>query len=355
VLRVYSSRDDLPDGEPHVLALAPLWGRPTPPPWPHPEYADALAASDVFVSAELDEADVAIYPRDWKHAVASESGRERGLAFAETARAAGVPSVFFWASDSTARFPIEQAFVFRPSLFRSRRTRREFALPGFHEDLLSYFGGELPLREWQSKPTVSFCGHAVTEPSPRGAFARVRRVFGDARRALAVRAGRPLRADIFVRRRALECLSAQTDVATSFVFRDEYGGVAAFYPTFDPELWNRLRAEYVANIVASDYVLCARGHGNYSYRLYEALCLGRIPVFVDTDCVLPYDFAIDWPSHLVWLDRSDVPDIARRILDFHHRLSSDEFVALQRRCRALWEQFLSPLGYFSNFQRHFER
>src|SRR5690349_1953894 len=97
VLRVYSSRDELPEGEPHVLALAPLWGRPTPSPWPHPDYADALAASGVFVEAELAEADVAIYPRDWKHVVATEDGQERAVRFAARARAAGVRSAFFWA------------------------------------------------------------------------------------------------------------------------------------------------------------------------------------------------------------------------------------------------------------------
>src|SRR6185503_19605557 len=104
---------------------------------------------------------------------------------------------------------------------------------------------------------VSFCGYAVTEPTPRGLPGRLRRVLGDARRAAAVRAGRPLRADIFVRRAALERLSAQSVVDTSFVMRDEYGGLAAD----DAELWNRLRTEYVANMVDSDYVLCTRGNG----------------------------------------------------------------------------------------------
>jgi len=353
VLRVYSSRDELPDGEAHVLALAPLWGRPTPSPWPQPEYADALAASDVFVASELRDADVAIFPRDWKQVVASSGGVERAAAFAATARAAGTPAAYFWASDSTDAFPLDDAHVFRPSLFRSRRTRREFALPGFHEDLLAHVGGELPVRTWQERPTVSFCGYAVTDPRPVGTIARLRRVVGDVRRAVAVRAGRPLRADIFVRRQALDALSTQSSVRTNIVLRDEYGGVAAFYPRFDPDLWNRLRAEYVANMVGSDYVLCTRGHGNYSYRLYEALSLGRIPVFVDTDCVLPYDFAVDWPSYGVWLDRRDVPRIAERIRDFHAQLSPDAFVALQRRCRTFWEDYLSPLGYFSNFHRHF--
>jgi exostosin family protein len=353
VLRVYSERALVPDGEPHVLALAPLWGPPSPPPWPARGYADALAGSGVFVAAELADADVAIFPRDWKHARASAEGVARALAFVDAARAAGKPCVFFWASDSTDAFPFDDVVVFRPSLFRSRRGRREFALPGFHEDLLGRVGGELPLRERRDIPTVSFCGHAVREPTPRGALARGRRLVGDVRRAVAVRTGIPLKADIFVRRRALERLSSQSLVDTNIVLRDEYHGVATADPERGPALWETLRAEYVDSIVESDYVLCARGNGNYSYRLYEALCLGRIPVFVDTDCVLPYDFAVDWRDHVLWLTRRDVPRIAERIRDFHARLSPDDFVELQRRGRQLWEQYLSPLGFFRNFHRHF--
>jgi hypothetical protein len=106
-------------------------------------------------------------------------------------------------------------------------------------------------------------------------------------------------------------------------------------------------------MIASDYVLCARGTGNYSYRLYEALSLGRIPVFVDTDCVLPYDFAIDWPSYGVWIDRRSVKHIGERVAEFHAGLSDEGFMELQRRCRLLWEEYLSPLGFFSKFRLHF--
>ena len=35
-------------------------------------------------------------------------------------------------------------------------------------------------------------------------------------------------------------------------------------------------------MLASPYILCVRGAGNYSARFYEALALGRIPVLVNT-------------------------------------------------------------------------
>jgi len=74
----------------------------------------------------------------------------------------------------------------------------------------------------------------------------------------------------------------------------------------------QMRLEFLQNMIGSDYVFCCRGAGNFSYRLYEALCCGRIPVFIDTDCVLPYDFMIDWKKYFVWVDQSELPLIAEK-------------------------------------------
>lgn len=67
--------------------------------------------------------------------------------------------------------------------------------------------------------------------------------------------------------------------------------------------------------MGSDYVLCARG-GDFSYRLYETLSYGRIPVFVDTDCVLPYDSEIKWKDYCVWVDEKEVNRIGERSRSF---------------------------------------
>ena len=114
-----------------------------------------------------------------------------------------------------------------------------------------------------------------------------------------------------------------------------------------------MRREYVQNMVDSDYVLCARGGGNFSYRLYETLSCGRIPVFVDTDCVLPLESAIDWKGTCVWVDESDLNEIGSRVAAFHAALTPAEFADRQRACRRLWETHLSPQGFFAHFHEHF--
>ncbi len=118
--------------------------------------------------------------------------------------------------------------------------------------------------------------------------------------------------------------------------------------------WHPTNVEFVNNIFNTDYTVCIRGGGNFSKRLYETLCCGRIPIFVDTDSVLPYDFAVDWKRYCVWIDRSEVPHIAEKVAGFHAGLSPNDFEDLQRECRKLWQDRLSRQGFFDHFHEHFE-
>jgi hypothetical protein len=106
-------------------------------------------------------------------------------------------------------------------------------------------------------------------------------------------------------------------------------------------------------MVDSDYVLCTRGGGNFSYRFYETLSCGRIPLFVNTDCSLPFEQHIDWKKYCVWVEEEDLPHLGNIIREFHARLSPQEFQDMQLACRQLWLDWLSPQGFFANFHRYF--
>ncbi|HJU48582.1 MAG TPA: exostosin family protein, partial [Gaiellaceae bacterium] len=101
----------------------------------------------------------------------------------------------------------------------------------------------------------------------------------------------------------------------------------------------------------SDYVVCARGGGNFSYRLYEALSLGRIPIFIDTDCVLPFETEIDWRSLCVWVDERELDEIGDRLAAFHAALDGDGLEERQRECRRVFETYLSVEGFFRHLAR----
>ena len=65
----------------------------------------------------------------------------------------------------------------------------------------------------------------------------------------------------------------------------------------------------------SVFSLCPRGYGPTSFRLYEALQVGSIPVYVFDKCWLPYEHSLDWNSFAVL-----VP--AHRIFEIEHTLKA---------------------------------
>lgn len=127
------------------------------------------------------------------------------------------------------------------------------------------------------RPRVSFCGVA---PRRDGA-----------RRTLRIMAGRLRGRDIregWARAKTCEALVADPRVDTDFVFRTTFwAGALRSDGSSDYGAMRASRVEYADNVLSSDYVVCARGGGNFSYGLYETLSAGRTPVFVDTDLRAP--------------------------------------------------------------------
>lgn len=76
--------------------------------------------------------------------------------------------------------------------------------------------------------------------------------------------------------------------------------------------------------------------------------MGRIPVYIHTDDILPFDSIIDWKRYVVWVDEKDISFLPERILDFHSGLSNGDFKELQIACRNLFRDYLSMDG----FMRH---
>ena len=49
-----------------------------------------------------------------------------------------------------------------------------------------------------------------------------------------------------------------------------------------------MRKQYIENLIESDFVLLIRWFWNYSIRQYEALSLGKIPIYIDTWAKFPF-------------------------------------------------------------------
>jgi hypothetical protein len=356
-LKIFSDRKFLPNGIAHVVMLYPFWGKnpedgQTPDSGRFDQYA--LVGRSIFEMASLDEADIAVLPMPWELAIENEKVMEQAILFADHARRAGKLVVIFFCSDSDEEVPIVNSLVFRTSFYRSRRKANEFAMPAWSEDFVEkYLDGRLPVRLEHSKPVVGFCGFAPTKAPFRK---KVKDIVRRGANLVGLRKESLSHPGLAIRAKALEALSRSPLVETNFIIREDFlGGTLLPDRRDDLSLKHKVRQEYVQNMIDSDYILCARGAGNFSYRLFETLCCGRIPIFVDTDCVLPYDVDVEWRRYCVWVGESELPLLAEKVAEFHAKLSSQGLRGLQHECRSLWEQWLSPTGFFMNFYRHFQR
>ena len=356
--KIFSDRSYLPEGIGHVAMLYPFWGK-------NPEDDKDLQSGrydhyaeighSFFEMTSLSEADIAVLPTPWKFVRDNEIAHNQAIQFAEKANQAGKKVVVFFAGDWLEEVPIKNSIIFRTSFFRSNRKPNEFAMPAWSQDFLEkYLNSQLITRQKQAKPTVGFCGYAP----PYGlsfSSRKLKEIIRCGASIVGITRRFPSKSGHTSRARALYALSKSPLVETNFSVRDHFafanGG--SLLPGGQANLVGQFRQEFMQNMVDSDYILCTRGLGNYSLRLYEALSCGRIPVFIDTNCVLPYDFAIEWKKYCVWVDESELPLIAQKVAEFHDKLSPQEFVDLQYECRKLWEQWLSPEAFFANLYRHF--
>lgn len=349
-MRIYSDQSYLPVGVAHNVLLVPFWGHiPAAHGYgPMETFLDSYksTAATFLEMTDLASCEYAVLPATWAVAKASAAAMDLATRFAARARDAGKPVLVIDNSDCDA--PVELSvptIVFRTSLYRSTRRSNEWAMPAWSEDFLRvHCEGLLQTRRKSAVPTIGFCGVADLTAPPSLLARTLNRITG---RQTSAR----VHPAYETRNSALHRLLASPGLTTNFVLRRGFFGDVLIDGRVDSTTLFARRREYLDNMLQSDYVLSCRGEGNYSYRLYETLSAGRIPVLVDTDCVLPREDEIDWSSYCVRVGRDQVPDIGSIIVDFHRHISETEFVERQRACRALWETKLAPGVFFEHVAR----
>jgi hypothetical protein len=318
------------DKEPSDLACAlGLGGFPPQlgPKGPEERKNDRLnrEAKNYFELSDADHADLFMFPYrahdflDEVRKISNDAARR------------GVPFVALSWGDADEPLSLPHGIVLRHSLFRHRLLPCERAMSAFCSDPLAELGTNLQTRPKRDLPSVGFCGY-VSNPIARMAYRLTGR--NEKARGLSLRAS------------ALAALRGTAGIETDFITRSAYWAGAAKGGALDPQIKFRARAEFLNNLLGNDYTLCIRGAGNFSYRFYETLAAGRIPLFINTDCVLPLEDQIDWKSHCVWVEESQLPRAGKILLEFHQRLTAEQFVDLQRRNRELWEQMLDSMSFY---------
>jgi hypothetical protein len=321
--RLFTSRAWVEPAE-YVHLLWPAWGASH---W-HERYPDLFGdflahGRDLFtLTVDPETADYFLPPCGWQ-----EGGSPQAIRMAQLAARHRKPMLVFFNSDLDEPIPIDDALIFRTSINASTSRPNELAWPAWTCDVLrTYGGGRLEPRAMPQRPTVGYCGYV----DYRSTFERVQRTI---RGQIAPWAR--------LRGEAVRTLSADREIDCRFLLRRRFGGNAGA----------AVREEYARNLLECDYALVARGRGNFSFRLYEAMSAGAIPVFLDTDCRLPFEDKIPYRDLFVWVPAGETDRVADHVVAFHAKHDEQSLLAHRRRVRQAYDTFLTPMAFHENVSR----
>ena len=242
--------------------------------------------------------------------------------------------VAFWHGDSDEHVDRDNLILFRTCQYGYKKRDNEVMIPPYAVDLLET---DPDVRSKKSdKPIIGFCGWARYKNLKNliGTLIKnsIVQIVSIASPKLSAR-----RKGISFRMDAIKILQKSKLTDANFVIRSSYSGHKETI-SMDPK---KAREEYIENILGSDLSLVIKGDGNYSYRFYEALSLGRVPLFVDTDCVLPFESKIDYSEFILKVNHRDIKNIDKIAADFWSNLSDGDFKKMQQKAREVYEKYLS--------------
>lgn len=306
-----------------------------------------VSEKDFQYIEDINDADFVILTMAWNFYAGT---KQEALAIALVKECAALKKkvITFNTGDFGVKIPFfENLIVFRHSGDLRKVPDTHLGLPVFIDDPLAkiFKKQTIKLRPYQNKPTVGFCGQANN--AVINASLEILKTIGRNTVSL-MGTSKTLPQQVlstsYLRASILKSLQEDARISENFILRKHYRAGAT-----TSEMRKRTTTEFYQNIQVSDYVVCARGAGNFSVRFYETLAMGRIPVFVDTHCLLPLPNTIDWKKHVVWVDYTERKQVAEKVLVFHERLTPEQFKDLQLQNRRLWEEYLTIGGFFKSY------
>lgn len=200
-------------------------------------------------------------------------------------------------NDSSYNIPDKMGIVFRSSGLLSEAKDNVFGLPTINLDLFS--------KNYISKKlSISFCGY-----------------FGS---------------DILeyqTRINVLNKFSKEIPKKCDFIINSSWG-----------YLNEPLR--FYKNIRNNLYGLCIRGGGNFSFRLGEVLMMGRIPILIDTNCILPFKNLIPYDTNFIRIPIQEIDNMVNIIENYHESHTEEELIQIQKENRIIWETYYMPSNSF---------
>lgn len=94
----------------------------------------------------------------------------------------------------------------------------------------------------------------------------------------------------------------------------------------------------------SKFTLCPRGYGNTSFRMYEAMQLGSVPVYISDDFCLPWQDEIDWNQFAIIVPAEDIGSLYDRLKS----LDESQYIKMRNNLKWYYDKYFSIESVCSN-------
>jgi hypothetical protein len=338
-LKIFSDKSWLPQSCNHVIMLYPFWGD-IPLIAIDPDFGRfddyIVQGNQIFeVVDSIEKSDFTVLPFEYSFEASKIDIAKKA---AHESKLKGKKMILFFNSDEFKDILVDNSIIFRTSFFKSQQRANEFAFPGWSIDFLKKDQPTDFILPKEKVAKLSYCGYVDYLKEPK------RSIIGKIKALFVSIPKENIEYGSYIRGRAVRTLLGSTLINTDFIIRDGFWAQG-----ITDKL--KVRQEYIKNMFNSPYAFVSRGAGNFSYRLYEVMSCGRIPVFVNTDSVLPFENEIDWKKQMVWIKEADINKMALKISDFHNSVSEIDFLNLQKQNRHIYETYLSPVGFFKQLHK----
>lgn len=260
--------------------------------------------------------------------------------FVELSKKHNKKIIVFSYGDSDDDIDVPNSIIFRSSQYRYKIKKNEVIMPAIADDLS--IGIETKFRNKSEKAIVGFCGWAGYENFTRMVIENVKLTVLFLKRLFLSSNYFYQKRGLMFRMEAIKHLKNSNLVLTNFIIRNSFSGNEKTRK-IDIET---ARKEYVKNILNSDLSLAVKGDGNFSIRFYEILSLGRVPLFVDTNCVLPLEDKINYDEFILKIDCKNLGEISKLSSDFYKNISNDVFIDMQKKARLAFDNYLRADKFF---------
>lgn len=122
------------------------------------------------------------------------------------------------------------------------------------------------------------------------------------------------------------------------------------YGAWNPQISQNALHNFINTTLRSKYTLCPRGYGTTSFRLYEAMQLNTVPVYISDVHDLPWSDELDWNEFCVLIKPNEI----NRIKEILKKISEDDYNTILNKCKQVYEKCFTLGGMYDNIIRRLQ-